>query len=716
MATKLDKDMMKKQHFWLLLIPLFIGLLLAWLGLFFGVADATEEKLAENDKEKKAVENAKAQSKKTLALYDERKEELFKLRTQRWLEMWNLQQAIYEWPAELGEEQIAKVKDLKFGTQINDTQFINQFRDEGMKGYEKLATDVAPIQFAGDWRTALRTVPAWKRNPASEDIWLAAEDYWVQREILMALAGVNTAAASFKRPSEISPTDPRFPQEVRTKWKDDPKERTFIGRTWQLDLKLVEKAGSPTLEGSITNLTPRLQPFNANGELLFKVYLSDDKEARPFYFAIEGTTQEGLKTEPIKFVARRHTINEGRTVELYKIEQVFDVRTVPVKRVDKVALGQKSDRHRLAELQMPAFSTKAVEDESAAAAAAGGTASGPGALPTMGLGGSSAGPPPGVGGATAVGPPGFGGAGTATSTDLTYNGLARRRYVNITNQVRAMPVGLLVVADQGFVPDVLTAMANSKLRFQTVQNTLVRFRGSLSYVAQGLGGFPPGIMPMEGEGGRGGSSAGPPPAVGPPPGPGGSSAGPPPVGGSSSGPPGGSSLGPPAGGGPPRLPGPGGGGPPGVPGVPGFPPAMPGMFPPGGFGPGFGGGPTSSSDDQTAGNLIEIELYGIASLYEKFDPNAAKKDEPAGTTTPSTAPTTPGTGTTTPGTGTTTSDPKAAPMTPPEAPGKEGAPAVPPTTPGKEATPAVPPGKESTPAAPPGKDPKTETTETPPKK
>src|ERR687898_567882 len=108
--AKLDKEMMKKQHFWLLLIPLFIGLLLAWLGLFFGVADATQEKFGANEKEKKNVEAAKAQSKKALQLYDEQKEELFKLRTQRWLEMWSLQQDIYEWPAELGEEHIAKVR------------------------------------------------------------------------------------------------------------------------------------------------------------------------------------------------------------------------------------------------------------------------------------------------------------------------------------------------------------------------------------------------------------------------------------------------------------------------------------------------------------------------------------------------------------------------------------------------------------------------------
>ena len=135
--AKLDKETMKKQHFWLLLIPLFIGLLLAWLGLFFGVADATEQKAADNDKERKAIEAAQAKSKKTLQLYDERKEKLFGLRTERWKEMWSLQQAIYEWPPTLGEDQIAKVKGLKFGDEISDSSFIERLPRPGDGGVQE---------------------------------------------------------------------------------------------------------------------------------------------------------------------------------------------------------------------------------------------------------------------------------------------------------------------------------------------------------------------------------------------------------------------------------------------------------------------------------------------------------------------------------------------------------------------------------------------------
>jgi len=647
MAAKLDKETMKKQHFWLLLIPLFVGLLLAWLGLFFGVADATEEQANKNAEEKKKVDNAKAQSKKMLELYDKRKEELFGLRTQRWEEMWKAQQPIYQWPEALPEELVAKVQNMKFGADITDPRFKDAYRDLGMKGYEDLAKEAAPIQFAGDWRTALRTVPAWKRNPESEDIWLAAEDYWVQKELIDALVGVNKEAAKFRRPTDFAEKD------RRPEWKNDPKERTFIGRTWQLDLKLVDTPDGPSIQGFITNLTPRLQPFNANGALEFNVWLVDgDADARPFLFAVEGTSQEGGKREPIKFVPAKHTIREGRVVELARVEQVFDPRTAPVKRVDRVALGALSDRQRQAELQMTAFSTKAVETEAAAAGAASGAGAGTGVSP---MGGSALGPPPGMMPGPG-GPGGPGGMGTATSTDFTYNGLARRRYVNITGQVRAMPIGLVVVADQGFVQDVLTALANSKLRFQTAQTTLARFRGTLSYLPQspGFPSGPPSGMPPMGEGAVGSAPPGPPVPGGPRPGG-------------------------------PRPGGPG----PGSAGMVG-----PGMMGPGMFGPGmFGGAPMNSSDDQTAGNLIEVTVFGIAALYEKFDAAAAKKDEAAAapTTGTETAPPTP---------------PAAPPGTPPAgAPVPGGTPPAPgatlPATPGPGTPAPAPVTPPPTPPTPP---------------
>ena len=55
----------------------------------------------------------------------------------------------------------------------------------------------------------------------------------------------------------------------------------------------------------------------------------------------------------------------------------------------------------------------------------------------------------------------------------------KRRHVEITPQVRRMPVGIVVIVDQAYIQDVLLAFANSSLRFQITQVTWQRFRGNL---------------------------------------------------------------------------------------------------------------------------------------------------------------------------------------------------------------------------------------------
>ena len=144
--------------------------------------------------------------------------------------------------------------------------------------------------------------------------------------MVAALSGVNKEAAKLRKPAEVGPNDSRRNPPL----KDTAQERTFVGRTWRLDLKLELRPTGPVITGAVTNLTARLQPFNANNELVFNVWLSNAEEAKPFRFAIEGTSLEGGKTEPIKFVEKKHTVLDGNAIELFRVEQVFDVRTSPL--------------------------------------------------------------------------------------------------------------------------------------------------------------------------------------------------------------------------------------------------------------------------------------------------------------------------------------------------------------------------------------------------
>lgn len=563
MAAKIDQEFLKKHHFWLLHILLGIGLILAWFGLLVSVPSEIDAKAKENSDKKKSIDATKAQPRATLELYNTRKQELFNLRSKRWQDMWEIQKGMYEWPTSLGEETLARTTNLSFGKEIVDNPLLDVFKTQYTKDYAALEKEVAPMQFNNGWQSVLRHVYNWRLTPESEEVWLALEDMWVQREIVRTLAKINTDAAKF------------FPVNAM----EDPlktRTRSFYNRTWKVDLEIADApGGNYILKGKIKNLTERLQPFGANNELLLKVWLSDDPNAKPFEFAIEGTTLDGLKEEVVKTLPNRHKIFEGRVTGIYRVEQVFDARTVPVKRFDKIALGYTSARHSLAELEMTTFSAKAAEAEAAKAAEKASSVGGPG------------GSPGGPGGPGGPGPMGdVSGSGTAaTSGDFTPNFLARRRYVHRTDQVRSMPIGITVVADQTYSADVLTVLANSRLRLQIVQSHLARFRGTISYTGN-TGGNPtfPGGSPDSGE--FGGSR------------------------------PGGSPM-PPGGPGFPMPPG--GAGFPMPPGGPGFPGGSSGY-------PGSGIPTRSSAEDIVAGNLIELSVYGIASLYEKFATEAPKTD------------------------------------------------------------------------------------------
>jgi hypothetical protein len=208
----------------------------------------------------------------------------------------------------------------------------------------------------------------------------------------------------------------------------------------------------------------------------------------------------------------------------------------------------------------------------------------------------------------------------------------KKRYLEVTKQVRRMPVGIVVVVDQAYMQDMLLAFANSPLRFQITQVNWTRFRDTLSGIGGSGGGLPgEGISYGSGQVNFSGSPDpdGPRPSRGsspmsftpsPPP----MSFTPPPM--SFTPPP--MSFTP-----PPGSMGPGMAGP----GYPGS--GYPGSSYPGSY------GPSTVSESQITSSLVELSIYGIVSLYEKYEapkpPGEANATTPAGTTPTTPMPTTP---------------------------------------------------------------------------
>lgn len=658
---------LKKHHFWILagLAPLLA--VLAMVFMMTGPGNAKDKAAKEIQTKLETASKTNPPGKGKLEKdFPDQKAVLHERRKKLWEANYNAQKDIFAWP------ESPKLKDLekrypKFGVPMETTRNSAlddiKSRDIYEAAYDRVADEIKPTTFpGGTWKSVLRYVSNWtQKYPTSDQVWLALEDLWVQRGLLLPVKAVNAAAAKFELVTEKGPdgkpVDP------------PPLKRTFESRIWRLELTVPTEGqyANKAMLAKLTNKTNRIQLLGTNTKMKLNVWLSEGAPNYSMRYVIEKDFAKAHETIEVKTpVPILHTIPPGTEVQaITRVEQVLDERTVPVRQVMNVVLGKTDARHFSATLKPPDWWKEAAAAAVADPTGMGGLG-GPGGEPGMmpgdpggeGLGSpdGAAGPGPGLFGRGGPGMPGmFGGGGqqaAKTGAPLSVLNYNKNRYVQTTPQVRRMPVAVVLLVDQMFIQDALVAYANSPLRFQITQYHWQRFRGTLSSAAGGGGlgggmGFPSfgGMEPGPGEAGS-------------------------PDGGEFGSPDGGES-----GGG--LILGRGGSGP------------GPGMMPGegeggyGGYGNMYGGGGMtgSVSEGQITSGLVELTLYGIITLYNKYEeqvadgtaPAAGTTDptQPAATTAPSTGaaatPAAPGAGTTpAPTTGPTT-QPPATPQ-PPAAP------------------------------------------------
>jgi hypothetical protein len=665
----MKNDALKKHHFWILAgVGPFFALLAALL-VWSNVGDEIQAKTGTIDKKLKEVKGTSPKGKIALEKgYPAQKEELLKKRKELWQVQWDKQRELFAWPKDPsgGLQQLEK-QYVKFGTTIPNVDALENFtkKDVYEAAYEEVATIIRPTTFPGGrWQSVLRYVSNWPKRPDSKQVWLALEDLWVQKGLLMPVKAINDEAAKFElvRPAgaDGKPTEP------------PPLKRTFVSRVWRLDLEVPTtgpKANKVVL-ARLTNRTGRLQTFGpgprGRGHTLWlRIKLSDNGQPINYLIESEGVKGGGVINITADTVnPRLQGILAGTDIQkIVEVTQVLDEPTAPVRMVKNIELGQKDSRHFPATLKTVKFLE--TPEGSADATATGMTGTSADYAGSMG---SSAGGPVGPGGPMMPGgPAGAGGRGprrSKTGTPELVLNANKDRYLETTDQVRRMPVAVVLIVDQMFLQDALVAYANSPLRFQITQYHWARFRGQLPTTSgsPGGGGFFGGEMMAGGPVGPGGPGI--PGSVGGEaempadetgvyglPGSGGGyagSMGSPPSLPSGFGPPGGDMAGP------------------GGYGMGGYP---------GGFGGMFGGGGSTAA--QNTSGLVELSIYGIVTLYEKYEDKSA--DGAAGTATP-------------PGEAT-------APAATPPVPDTTTAPPTTPPAPGAITAPA-PPAPNGTPAAP----------------
>jgi hypothetical protein len=622
----MDKQTLKKHHFWILLalsVPLVFVVL---AGTVFGVGSAAVEAKSKIDKRNKELTDAAPKCQQYLDNLELQKGELEKQRNRVWSEVYKAQAGLIHWPARL-----ARLDRAYFGDKVaEDDRAIFRENDVYLREYEELPAIIAPTKFAGNgWNAVLRYRPSWNTLPTSEDCWLAIEDLCVQREILEDIHNVNQLLARFlpvpQLPDETGLDDKKkqenkaafeadkvkVEKEVREnlKAKDDEIVARFISPYWTLDLAVTRGTGTKPemiFRGKLTNHTDRRQNV---AKVNFHVWLSDPATGnQPVNVPVQSEFVAAGETIAFDDI---HVTTASRASKIFAVEQVLDLRYAPVKRVERLVLGYEGHRYgdqKLVAPEGPAF--KEAKDAEGAAPA---DPIGKDPLGRGDAGGRNAGP-----------------------KSVSANGLERDRYLHRTEQVRRMPIGVVLIVDEAHVQDVQRAFANSHLRFQNVQFHWTRYRGGIDLgewnstpTLNTTGPMAGGVNNPRGETVVGGPRNLAPAA--PSMGPGG---------------PGGPPLGPVR---------------PSTSGVPSTPST----------GPGAPGAPSSSAGTETMPSLVELTVYGIASLYERFPPRPA---QPPGAPTgaPTGAPPAPAGTPPAPPSATGQPAPPTPPVPPPSPPDKDG--------------------------------------------
>jgi hypothetical protein len=445
---KLDKETLIKEHFWFLL-----GLVvaLALLSLIL-VTTTTSKAIADvqktYDDNKKSVERiAGPQSQpKTRPWQDKleaKRKDVDGKKDDIWDKAWKDQAGLMTWP-KMSDEDLAELRKLYFGDPI-PVGIRSHF--DYTADVENAVKTVQPdvVQFRDGWKSMIRHVDKWVNTPpTAEDVWLAQEDLVVQRGLLEIIRHTNDYLAAFRVVEE---------SDAKHKKESDAKHKLFASSDWALDLTLTAAEGQPALKYQLTNIGGRRQPLDITLQVSFT-----GAGVAPYLLKVQGyPLAPGQSTDQVQPLPGQ----VGRPMGLKGVRQIFDWRTVPVKRIDAIALGYPSSRTSGSPLVTgPATPKEEKKDDTTQSVG----------RSAFNKGSSSDERGTGAGG----GLPGRG-----SSAAKTVNGLEQERYISVSPEVRRMPFGMAVVIDQGHIQEFLTEMANSPLRIQILQWHWSHFHGDI---------------------------------------------------------------------------------------------------------------------------------------------------------------------------------------------------------------------------------------------
>ncbi|MFN4261514.1 MAG: hypothetical protein ACK4RK_19700 [Gemmataceae bacterium] len=463
----IEKQATVKEPFWFILggcvFVVLIGLIWLLTSVSFAL-DAQRKKVSKVQADLRAKESVQ-ETKKEFESLSEKARRLEARREEVWKDAWNIQSDLMTWPGELQQH----LGDAYFGDPIAEASWRDVYMNLYRQQYSDLADLVSPVLFKAppaqdgssipdrkeNWPAVLQWVRQWRPEfgpPTAEDMWLAQEDYWVQRELLKAIKEANDRVAQYELAEGAGMAN--------TVQREYARQR-FVNPYWQIDLVLADSGPRRVLKGKIKNLSPMRQLLT---RVSYQVWFEDPQTARPSEeFTIQSEPIDANQEADLNFMIKdaegerlsvELPITNQSATRLLGLAQVLDPATAPIKRIDRIEIGQHA--HRTYDRRLyPAKQFGRVDIVM------------PSAQPTsadpMAGGGNSAVPAP---------------TSSLRASNKTPHGLERLRYMlEPSHQCRQLPFGMVLLVDQAHVQDVLTALSNSKLRIQTTQVEWQRYRG-----------------------------------------------------------------------------------------------------------------------------------------------------------------------------------------------------------------------------------------------
>ncbi len=486
---KLDKETIVKHQFWFLLGTYLLVWLIAVLWLKFAAADPIEqakktykdssEKLKRNSQDPKNPNTFCPPWEEYAGVFNGHKQVI-------WKAAWDYQKPMFTWPeyfdskiSALGANSSPRTNGRRptssssSGTLYNEemddleTAAVGKKKDKNAQGF------LTPIELEGGFEAIMKPLK-WTEIPTREECWLAQEDFWVRRELLWDLACA-VAYQAYMVPVPIDDKKEPLPPDVVSRLR-------YRNQSWEITLLIKEDKEKKQLvisrDSTIKNVHPggRTLPLaSAKGEgIVFNVY--QEKAYSRFELKGEPVPSEGLVPFGYDYPLRDIQWKDKNNPVF--MSQAFDWYTCPIRRIEALEIGQQSCRtfttalkanETLSKLDPP---REAPADPNASKDATN----------TMGMGGGT-GPSGGnpmmrgmMGGMSMMG----GAAGATPPNTTPNNNMDRERYLQAPKEgespekpSRHLPIALALIVDQSNMQDVLVTLANSRLRIQITQ---VEFR------------------------------------------------------------------------------------------------------------------------------------------------------------------------------------------------------------------------------------------------